>query len=441
MNKSNQKKLETKSPSHYLEKIIYSDITKLKPYSNNARIHSSKQIEQIARSITSFGFTNPILVDDNNEIIAGHGRYLAAQLLKLQSVPTIRLQHLSDKQKKAYILADNKLAEKAGWDRETLKIELQNIVEIDLDFDLTLTGFETPELDLIFHEDTLTSTPETYDEPDELEIKRQVQFGDLWALGDHLLYCGDSTKAESFGKLLGKEKANVVFTDPPYNVRINGHVSGKGKTKHSEFEYASGDMSDKEFKEFLNVTLSHMKDFSVDGSLHYICMDWRHIEELIAVGKSLYTDLKNICVWNKQIGAMGSLYRSQHEFIALFKNGSRAHTNNIELGKHGRYRTNIWDYPGVQATNHNKKDLKYHPTVKPVLMIADALLDSSKIGDVVLDCFGGSGSTLLAAERTKRKARIIEYEPKYCDVTIHRFEAETGKTATLMYREENNHAA
>lgn len=402
-------------------------ITDLTPYALNARIHSKKQISQIARSIEDFGFNNPILIDDKNTIIAGHGRFEAAKHLNLKTVPTIQLSHLTSEERKAYIIADNKLAEKAGWDKDILKIELQNIIDLDQNFDLTLSGFETPEIDFILYED-IDGKDKTKDDEtlDLLDIPQRVSFGDLWKLGEHYLLCGDSLKTESFKKLMQGQKADMVFTDPPYNVKIDGHVCNKGKIKHKEFAFASGEMSDGEFKKFLKTTLENLIAYSSSGSLHYICIDWRHVEDLIYISKNSYNDFKNICVWNKQLGGMGSLYRSQHEFICIFKNGSSSHTNNIELGKHGRYRTNIWDYPGVHVSNHHKDDLVLHPTVKPVLMIADAILDASKRNGIILDCFGGSGSTLLAAEKVDRRCYMIEYDPKYCDVILDRFEKQSG---------------
>ena len=400
-------------------------------YQNNARMHDKKQVDQIARSIKAFGFNNPILIDENNTIIAGHARFEAAKTIGIESVPAIILKHLSEKEKKAYILADNKLAEKSKWNKELLKIEFENLIELDLDFDLGLTGFETPELDLILHSPEDSGKAEN-EKLDLFDMDARVSQGDLWQLGRHYLFCGDSLKPESFKTLMVDARADMVFTDPPYNVPVDGHVCNKGKIKHKEFAFASGEMTDKEFKEFLKVSLENITKYSVDGSLHYICMDWRHIEALLQVGSNIFDGFKNICVWNKQLGGMGSLYRSQHEFICVFKKGKKSHVNNIELGKHGRYRTNVWDYPGVHVSNHRKSDLRLHPTVKPVSMIADAILDASRPNGKILDCFAGSGSTLLAAERTGRTAYLIEYEPEYCNVILDRFEKETGQTVSKV---------
>jgi len=405
----------------------------LKSYENNARTHSDVQVSQIARSIERFGFTNPVLIDKSFVILAGHGRVMAAKKLGLQEVPTICLDHMSEAEKKAYILADNKLAAKAGWDNDLLKIELAELATLDLDFDLTLTGFDTPEIDLILYDEVAITGDKLPSEKISGEpAPSRVQFGDVWQLGEHKLFCGDSLKQESFDILLGEEKVDLVFTDPPYNVPVQGHVGGNGSIKHAEFALASGEMSSQEFTSFLKASFELLSAYSKPGAIHYICMDWRHIAEIMTAGALIYGELKNLCVWNKQLGGMGSLYRSQHELVFVFKSGDAPHINNIELGKHGRNRTNIWDYPGVHITNKHRDDLKFHPTVKPVQMIADAIMDCSKRGSLILDCFAGSGSTLLAAHRTGRKAYVIEYEPRYCDVILHRFETITGLKAVRI---------
>ena len=406
-------------------------IVDLKPYDKNARTHSPKQVEEIARSIKVFGFTNPVLIDQKNMIIAGHGRVMGAKELGMTEVPIIRIEYLSEAEKRAYILADNKLAEKAGWDKEILAVELQELMIIEDDFDITLTGFETPEIDLILDLDNATD-----EELDSLpnNVPEVCQKGDLWQLGDHKLYIGDSLIEDSYKKLLGNEIADMVFTDPPYNVKIEGNVAMKGvnsRKEFREFAYASGEMSREEFMNFLEKSLGNITKFSKDGSIHFVCMDWRHMLELQTVGEKLYSELKNICVWNKGYGGMGTLYRSQHEMVFVFKYSEGEYTNNIELGKHGRNRTNIWNYPGMRK---GKDGWGLHPTVKPTRLVADAIMDCSKVGDIVLDAFGGSGSTLLASEKTKRQARIIEFDEKYGDVTVYRFEKLTKKKAILLER-------
>lgn len=404
-------------------------IADLKPYPKNARTHSPKQIRQIAKSIKSFGFTNPVLVDKDNCILAGHGRVEAAKLAGLTEVPAVVISHLTPAQKKAYILADNRLAELSGWNKDILKIELEELQRIDCDFDLTLTGFEAPEIDVLLS----PITPATEENADFLEksIPSCVKSGDLWQLGQHKLLCADSTQKAAFNKLLMAEKADIIVTDPPYNVKISGHV--RSGEKYREFAMASGEMSQSEFSQFLKGVFTLLAEYSIPGSLHYAFMDWRHMGEILSAGMSAYTALKNVCVWNKLSGGMGSLYRSQHELVFVFKNGDAPHTNNIELGVHGRYRTNVWDYPGIFIKNKvNKANINLHPTVKPVGLLADILLDASPRKGLVLDPFGGSGSTLLAAERTGRQARIIEIDPHYCDVIIYRWEQQTSKKAVRI---------
>lgn len=405
--------------------IHYLNFSELKPYKNNVRTHSKKQIRQIADSMQEFGFTNPILIDANHTIIAGHGRIEAAKIIGMGQIPVIYLGHLTEAQKRAYIIADNKLAENAGWDFEVLQSEIQSIADLDLDFDLPLTGFEVAEIDGFMMGDEVSPEEPPIPEPPKHPVS---QLGDLWYLGDHILYCGDATKSESYERLMESERAQAIFTDPPYNVPVNGHICGNGKVKHDEFKMASGEMSEEQFTRFLQTTFQNLKDYSLNGSLHYICMDWRHIKEITNAG-SIYDDFKNLCVWNKTNGGMGSLYRSKHELVFVYKNGTAPHINNVELGKHGRYRTNVWDYAGVN-TFQNTKDLELHPTVKPVTMIEDVILDCTKRGDIVLDVFGGSGSTLIAAERSGRKARLMELDPKYVDVIIQRYQDVTGNVAT-----------
>lgn len=408
--------------------VVYRNISELKPYKNNARTHSKKQVKQIAASIGQFGFVNPALIDEDGNIIAGHGRVLAAKELGLQQVPTIKISHLTPEQIKAYRLADNKLAELAGWDDDILKIEFQHLQEFADVLDLTVTGFEVAEIDILLGNDEETAEA---DAPFDDLIKPDPvsRPGDLWLLGNHKILCGSALEAKDYARLLDGDQAQMIFTDPPYNVRVK-NISGLGKNKHAEFAMASGEMDRAEFLAFLGAALGHMAGHSVDGSIHFVCMDWRHIEELVAAGREVYSELKNICVWAKDNGGMGSLYRSQHEFVAVFKNGTAPHVNNVQLGKHGRYRTNLWKYAG-QNTFHagREDDLAAHPTVKPTALVADAILDCSAPLGLVLDPFGGSGTTILAAESTGRDARLIELEPVYVDVAIRRWQKMTGKDA------------
>jgi hypothetical protein len=342
-------------------------LAEIKEYKNNPRKHLPKQIAQIAASIKEFGFTNPLRIDENHEILAGHGRLLAAKQLGLSEAPAIKLAHLTDNQKRLYRIADNKLTENGDWDVNLLKLEFAEIEALGLEADLNITGFETAEIDLLMA--ATPADPELNAMPEVHENEIAVQLGDIWQLGAHKVLCGDLLKKKSFTALMGQQKADVVFTDPPYNVKINGHVCGGGETKHQEFKMASGEMSKKEFAAFLQGAAGLMAEFSQNGSIHFIYMDWRHAGEVMTASVSVYTELKNICVWNKDNGGMGSLYRSKHEFVFVYKKGKQSHVNNIELGKHGRYRTNVWDYAGVNSFGKNRTLLSLHPTVKPVEMI------------------------------------------------------------------------
>jgi DNA modification methylase len=416
-----------------MQQVVSTNINKLKPYEGNARKHSDKQISKIAASIKQFGFNNPALIDKNGTIIAGHGRLEAAKRLGMTEVPTICLDHLSEAEIRTYIIADNKLAELAGWDREILAIELQHLASMDLDFDIEITGFDAGEVDFIIG----GAVEEKLDPADEI-IERErnepaiTKRGDLWLLGNHRLFCGDSLDEASYAALMGDEKAQMVFTDSPYNVPIDGHVCGKGAIKHAEFEMAAGEMSVDEFTAFLTKSMSLFRTYSAKGSIAFSCMDWRHMTEMLHAGRRSGYEFKNLCVWVKDNGGMGSLYRSRHELVFVFKNGDAPHINNVELGKHGRYRTNVWEYPGVNTMRKGRmEELAMHPTVKPVLLVADAIKDCSKRRGIILDPFGGSGTTLIAAEKAGRQARLIELDPHYCDVTIRRWEKLTGEKAIL----------
>lgn len=402
----------------------------LRPYSGNARTHSPKQIKQIARSIERFGFNNPVLIDDDDMIIAGHGRVEAARQLRMKTVPCVRLSHLSEDDKRAYVLADNRLAEKAGWDNEVLAIELQHLV--DVGFDIDLTGFEPAETDLIIEGIGEESDQPENQLPDCQGNTAVSRLGDIWQLGKHLLICGDSTRDETYRQLMDADRADFVFTDPPYNVRIDGHVSGLGSVRHREFAMASGEMTQGQFVQFLSNVYGHLCRYSTDGSIHQICMDWRHMREMLEAGDIHYEELKNVCVWNKSNAGMGSFYRSKHELVFIWKNGTAPHINTFELGQHGRHRTNVWDYDGVNTMRPGRMDeLAMHPTVKPVALVADAIRDCSKRGNLVLDPFCGSGTILIAAEKTGRCARAIEIDPGYVDVAIRRWQSYTGKAARL----------
>jgi len=415
--------------------IVPISLAKLRPYPKNPRTHSRKQVRQIADSIARFGFTNPILVNDDDEIIAGHGRVEAARLLEMTSVPAVRLTHLDAAQRRAYVIADNKLALNAGWDHELLAFELQALV--DLDFGVEITGFSLAEVDLVLEEVRNSSADTRGDLANETPFLPELasattRSGDLWLLDRHRLLCGDARSRQNFDRLLGDERMDLVFTDPPYNVPIDGHVCGLGRIRHREFAMGAGEMSRDQFTAFLELTLGHAAAACRDGAIAFVCMDWRHLGELLAAGEASFSELKNVCVWNKTNGGMGSFYRSKHELVFVFKVGAAPHTNTFGLGDTGRYRTNVWDYVGVNSLRGNRaEELAMHPTVKPVALIADAIMDCTRRHELVLDPFAGSGSTLIAAHRTGRRARLIEYDPAYCDQILHRFRKVTGKEPCL----------
>ncbi len=397
----------------------------LTPWARNARTHSKKQIKQLANSIETFGFTNPILIDKNNSILAGHGRVEAAKQLGLSEVPCIKIEHMTEAQKRAYVLADNKLALNAGWDEDLLAEELSELLSLDLDFDIDITGFSIAEVDNLIDGAVPEEDGDPADDilPDDENVPARCVEGDIWQLGPHRLICGNSLDPEVVTKLMDRHKARMIFTDPPYNVPIDGHVGGSGKIKHREFAMASGEMSKQAFIEFLTKACRNLADFSEDGSIHFICMDWRHVEELTTAGNAVYNELKNLIVWVKDNGGMGTFYRSRHELIFAFKKGAEPHINTFELGQHGRYRTNVWEYRGVNTLKAGRMDeLKLHPTVKPVQMISDAIKDVSGRNDIVLDLFAGSGSTMIAAHKTGRRAFLCELDPIYCDTIIARWE-------------------
>lgn len=407
-------------------KVTYQSPAALRPRATNPRTHSKKQVRQIADSIERFGFTNPILVDQANAIIAGHGRVEAAKLLGFEQVPTIRFEAMTEAEIRAYVIADNRLAELAGWNDKLLAIELQYLTEIEVDFEVTITGFEMTEVDILIGVQAKAEDPEDA-APAPRAGPAVTRPGDLWRIGPHRLICGDATDPEVYTRLLDGELAQMIFVDPPFNVPINGHVMGLGKVKHREFAMASGEMTEAQFIAFLTTVFRNLTAASVDGAIHFVCMDWRHLGEVLAAGKQAYSALKNICVWAKTNGGMGSLYRSQHELVFVFKAGTAPHINNVALGKHGRYRTNVWTYAGINSFGKNRdSELALHPTVKPVALVADAILDCSKRRGIVLDAFAGSGTTLLAAHRTGRRGYGIELDPAYCDVILMRLSKATG---------------
>jgi DNA modification methylase len=415
--------------------VINVPLAAIQPDPRNPRAHSARQVQQIANSIEAFGFNVPLLIDGERRLIAGHGRLEACHQLGWTEVPTICLDHLTPAQARAFMIADNRLTENSAWDERLLAENLQELAALDLDFRLDAIGFEMAEIDLRIEQLDATDEAEEEEEAasppaDAMPISK---LGDLWALGPHRVLCGDALAERDYGRLLNGQQAAMVFTDPPYNVPIEGHAAGNGQIQHREFAMAVGEMSSAEFTDFLRRVCGNLRTYSADGSLHFVCMDWRHISELLDAGLPIFSEWKNLCVWVKDNAGMGSLYRSQHELVLVFKHGRAPHVNNVQLGQFGRHRSNVWHYAGsnsfARATDEGNL-LELHPTVKPVAMIVDALFDCSNRGDLVLDPFLGSGSTLIAAERSGRRCYGMELDPLYVDTAIRRWQRLTGLQAT-----------
>lgn len=413
--------------------IVYLPIAELKLDPKNPRTHSPKQIRQIARSIEIFGFCVPVLIDAHRKVIAGHGRIAAGQLMGLKEIPTIRLDHLTEAQVRALMIADNRLTEISEWDDRLLAEQLKELSELNLDSHLEATGFEMGEIDLRI-EGLNVESKCSEDPADTLPTPGPTvsREGDSWLLNQHKVLCGNALDESAYAALLEKRRAAMVFIDPPYNVRIEGNVSGLGAVRHQDFIMAAGEMDVIEFTAFLRRALKLLARYSIGGALHFICMDWRHMAELLAAGREVYTELKNLCVWVKNNAGMGSFYRSRHELVFVFKHGRATHRNNIQLGQFGRNRTNVWEYPCVTSFGKSGEEgnlLLLHPTVKPVGLIADAIMDCTARGDIVLDGFLGSGTTVIAAERTGRRCYGLEIDPQYVDTAVRRWQAFTGGEA------------
>lgn len=415
-------------PTYRLEDV---SVDRLKENPRNPKNHPQRQIRRLAKNIDRVALT-PIIADENYVLIAGHARLKAAKLNGWVTVTVVIISGLSEAQKQTLLVADNKVAEGGGWDRKRLAASIRELTpllaEIGLDF--VDIGFEAVEIDNLLIE-LVDGESDPADQPPVLESVPVSRSGDLWRLGEHRLHCGDARAAASFQKLMNAKLASMVFADPPYNVSIKS-VQGRGKIKHGEFPMASGEMVKTEFASFLATTLGHCAEHSADGSIHFVCMDWRHLEEILAAGEGVYSELKNLVVWNKTNAGQGSFYRSQHELIFVFKNGDAPHTNNFELGQHGRNRSNVWTYAGVNSFRAGRLDeLSIHPTVKPVALIADAMRDCSRRGDIVLDPFMGSGTTILAAEKVGRRAYGLELDPLYVDAAVRRWQDFTKRDAIL----------
>jgi len=419
----------TPIPSTLRDKVVWRPIGDLRSFPLNPRAHPDKQIAMLCRSIAQFGFVNPVLTDEGGTILAGHGRVQAARRLGMAKVPTLMLAGLQESEKKALVIADNRTPEQAIWDIELLKTNFTAL--IDVDFDVELTGFTAGEVDLMLDGPKPDEGDRDDDHGEAVRDGAAVsRLGDVWQIGRHRIVCGDARAKATYRELLGAEVSQMVFTDPPYNVPIAGHVMGRGSVRHREFVMAAGEMSPAAFTRFLTEAMQLAVSASANGSIHYWCMDWRHLAELNAAATASRLEPKNLIVWVKSNAGQGSFYRNGHELIAVFKSGTAKHINNFGLGGQGRYRTNVWAYPSVNSQHPARRgDLDMHPTVKPVALVADAMRDCSKRNGVILDPFGGSGTTILAAERTGRVARLIELDPLYVDQTIRRWEQSGGAAA------------
>jgi len=415
-----------------LDKIEMTQTSDLQFPVRRVRNHPESQIESLAEALKTFGFLVPVAIDDHNYVWAGEARVKAARRLNLEFIPTVNIAHLPEARKRAFRLYENKIAERARWNRDKIALEFPELEPLLLNegLDITITGFAPVEIDQVML-DMETNSADPANEFDTTRLSQPPisRAGDVWRLGNHVLACGDALSQELLQSLMDKRKATMAFLDPPYNVQVR-NVVGRGKIKHAEFAMASGEQTPEEFTTFLKKAMASAAAVCRDGALNFICMDWRHVEELYRASRKVYSTMINLCVWVKSNGGQGSLYRSQHELIGVFRVGNAKHLNNIELGRHGRSRTNVWQYAGVNSFRAGRMDdLQAHPTVKPIAMVCDAIRDCTRRGDTILDTFAGSGTTLLAAERLARRAVCTEIEPRFVDLTISRWQEFTGKDA------------
>lgn len=422
--------------------VVEKSLAELKPSPHNARRHSEKQIAQLMASIRKFRFNGVVLVDSENTVLAGHGRVEAAKRLGMTHVPTFVVDHLTPEQARAFMIADNKIAQNSEWDEEQLASELkflsEKAIELDLGWDIEICGFDSAEIDLLIDRPQKPPKIDPDDKVPAASGPAVSRLGDIWVLGNHRLICGNALEMSAYAALLGREKAKLIVTDAPYNVPISGHVGGAGKIQHREFVQASGEMSDPEFTRFLHIAFDCMASFSEDGTVAFLFMDWRHARNLMDAADAVFSKQLNLCVWDKGSGGMGTFYRSAHELVFAYKVGSAPHVNNFGLGERGRYRTNVWRAPGANSFKAGRlEELELHPTVKPVSLIADAIRDCSKRGDIVLDGFCGSGTVLIAAEKTGRRARAVELDPLYVDTAVRRWQKRFGKEARLLATDQS----
>lgn len=411
-------------------RVEYLPIDSLIPANRRTRRKEASQAARLDRSLARFGIAQPILVDVDGRIVHGHGVWEAARRAGCERVPVIRITHLSPSEQRLLAIALNRLAETGSWDEAALKLEFSELIE--LGEDVVVTGFEPAEVDLLLLDDldAIQEVGEGEGEGlPELPTTSVSRPGDCWILGRHRLFHGNACDRAAYQQLmLDGEQARIVLTDIPFNVPISGHVTGD--RRHREFAMASGEMSREEFEGFNRDWIQACLPYLRDGGLLATFIDWRSVELVLASGREANLALLNLIVWSKTNGGQGSLWRSQHELLPVFKKGSAPHLNNVELGRWGRWRSNVWIYPGGSSLGSEARDgLALHPTVKPRALLEDALLDVTNLDEIVLDPFVGSGSTLLAAESTGRMGRAIEIDGPYCDVTIMRWQNLTGEAA------------
>lgn len=399
----------------------------LRPNPANPRAHSRRQIEQIAQSIRQFGFTSPIIVDENWLILAGHGRWLAAKTIGLTQVPVVKLTGLSAVERRAYALADNKLGENAGWDRHALAIELRDLqLELEPDgLDIGITGFAIAEVDDLVG-GLVDPEQDPLDELPPISGAPVSRCGDVWLLGQHRVGCGDAKANADISKLMGRDKAAMVFADPPFHLPAPS-IQGRGRSRHDDSIEGAGELPHEEFSRLLIQSLSLAAVHSIEGSVHIVCIDWRHLSEILAAGRQVYDRLVNLVVWTKTNSGQGSFHRSEHELLFVFKHGSARNLDNVELGRHRLNGSNVWTHAGVTTLRAGSD----HPTVKPVALVADAMRDCTRRGDIVLDPFVGSGTSILAAERVGRRGYGLDLDPRYVDAAIRRWQGFTRRDATL----------